>query len=279
MNNRRITIAASDGSPVVTNPSLMKKTIVAKKDVKSNGETEESPIFVSIQEPQVNTFTVKQENGGQVTYRILQSSGSEETQNRQKTGSALPENLVDSKLLLSPENPSPGPGSLFLSNGVLYVVAGTSATSATPETPPDAIQTDPIATDTKNVLIGSRPRPIAPATSEDILEGKRETGRERENKRRTVHNEVERRRRDKINNWICKLAKVLPDYSDDSQMKGVNLMTSKAGILSKACDYITQLQEENRSLMEQVDRGVHLERQVAALRQELLTARGTSAHQ
>ena len=33
----------------------------------------------------------------------------------------------------------------------------------------------------------------------------------REEKRRVTHNEVERRRRDKINNWICRLAKILPD--------------------------------------------------------------------
>ena len=37
----------------------------------------------------------------------------------------------------------------------------------------------------------------------------------RDEKRRATHNEVERRRRDKINNWIIKLSKVVPDCQQD----------------------------------------------------------------
>lgn len=51
------------------------------------------------------------------------------------------------------------------------------------------------------------------------------TGTTREEKRRVTHNEVERRRRDKINNWICRLAKIIPDCPDahpkSAQVKGV----------------------------------------------------------
>lgn len=34
---------------------------------------------------------------------------------------------------------------------------------------------------------------------------------QRDERRRATHNEVEKRRRDKINNWIFKLGKLLPD--------------------------------------------------------------------
>jgi hypothetical protein len=42
----------------------------------------------------------------------------------------------------------------------------------------------------------------------------------RDEKRRATHNEVERRRRDKINNWIDKLAKMLPECEQDHTKQG-----------------------------------------------------------
>ena len=42
----------------------------------------------------------------------------------------------------------------------------------------------------------------------------------RDEKRRATHNEVERRRRDKINNWIDKLAKMLPECDQDHTKQG-----------------------------------------------------------
>lgn len=42
----------------------------------------------------------------------------------------------------------------------------------------------------------------------------------RDEKRRATHNEVERRRRDKINNWICKLARIVPDVASDRTKQG-----------------------------------------------------------
>ena len=45
----------------------------------------------------------------------------------------------------------------------------------------------------------------------------------RDDARRKQHNEVERRRRDKINTWIARLAKIVPECSDEaksSQSKG-----------------------------------------------------------
>ncbi|XP_023280605.1 upstream stimulatory factor 2-like [Seriola lalandi dorsalis] len=57
---------------------------------------------------------------------------------------------------------------------------------------------------------------------------------------------VERRRRDKINNWIVTLSKIIPDCSMDSTKTGA----SKGGILSKACDYIRELRQSNQRLQE-----------------------------
>uniref|UniRef100_A0A3Q3LL98 Upstream stimulatory factor 2 n=1 Tax=Labrus bergylta TaxID=56723 RepID=A0A3Q3LL98_9LABR len=68
----------------------------------------------------------------------------------------------------------------------------------------------------------------------------------RDERRRAQHNEVERRRRDKINNWIVTLSKIIPDCNIDSTKTGA----SKGGILSKACDYIRELRQSNQRLQE-----------------------------
>ncbi|XP_043117481.1 upstream stimulatory factor 2 isoform X2 [Puntigrus tetrazona] len=68
----------------------------------------------------------------------------------------------------------------------------------------------------------------------------------RDERRRAQHNEVERRRRDKINNWIVALSKIIPDCSVDGTKAG----ESKGGILSKACDYIGELKHRNQRLQE-----------------------------
>lgn len=41
----------------------------------------------------------------------------------------------------------------------------------------------------------------------------------RDDKKRATHNEVERRRRDKINGWIGKLAKIVPSCADEAVSK------------------------------------------------------------
>lgn len=42
----------------------------------------------------------------------------------------------------------------------------------------------------------------------------------RDERRRATHNEVERRRRDKINNWISKLSRIVPDCSQEHTKQG-----------------------------------------------------------
>ncbi|CAB4055829.1 USF [Lepeophtheirus salmonis] len=56
----------------------------------------------------------------------------------------------------------------------------------------------------------------------------------RDDRRRATHNEVERRRRDMINTWIMKLARLIPNLANTSGKSN----HSKGGILAKACEYL-----------------------------------------
>uniref|UniRef100_A0A8C9TYD5 Upstream stimulatory factor 2 n=1 Tax=Scleropages formosus TaxID=113540 RepID=A0A8C9TYD5_SCLFO len=96
-----------------------------------------------------------------------------------------------------------------------------------------------------DVLPSGTPRTIAPRTHpySAKMDGPRTP---RDERRRAQHNEVERRRRDKINNWIVTLSKIIPDCNMDSSKTGA----SKGGILSKACDYIRELRQNNQRLQE-----------------------------
>uniref|UniRef100_S4RZ92 Upstream transcription factor 2, c-fos interacting n=1 Tax=Petromyzon marinus TaxID=7757 RepID=S4RZ92_PETMA len=94
---------------------------------------------------------------------------------------------------------------------------------------------------------GGAQRPIAPRTHPYTpkLEGPRTP---RDERRRAQHNEVERRRRDKINNWIVELSKYIPDCAND-HTKSVQ---SKGGVLSKACEYIQELRQTNQRMEEEL---------------------------
>lgn len=93
----------------------------------------------------------------------------------------------------------------------------------------------------------------------------------RDERRRATHNEVERRRRDKINTWIMKIAAVIPDCQMDQSKQG----TSKGGVLSKALDHIIKLRGENDRMHETIKEQERilvenqvLRQQVEKLRQE-----------
>ncbi|XP_075995357.1 upstream stimulatory factor 2 isoform X2 [Genypterus blacodes] len=113
------------------------------------------------------------------------------------------------------------------------------------------------------VLQTATPRTIAPRTHTYTakVEGPRAP---RDERRRAQHNEVERRRRDKINNWIVTLSKIIPDCSIDSRTGA-----SKGGILSKACDYIRELRQSNQQLQESYKEVERVEMDNELLRQQL----------
>jgi len=114
------------------------------------------------------------------------------------------------------------------------------------------------------------PRIIAPRAQ--TLSTKVESNRSsRDERRRATHNEVERRRRDKINTWIMKIAAVVPDCQMDQSKQG----TSKGGVLSKALDHIVKLRQENERMRENMKEQERvlvenqvLRQQVEKLRQE-----------
>lgn len=87
----------------------------------------------------------------------------------------------------------------------------------------------------------------------------------RDDKRRAQHNEVERRRRDKINNWIVQLSKTIPDCTLDATKSS----QSKGGILSKACDYIQELRQSNARLSDGLETLERLRLDNQLLRQEV----------
>ncbi|XP_038832677.1 upstream stimulatory factor 2-like isoform X2 [Salvelinus namaycush] len=118
-------------------------------------------------------------------------------------------------------------------------------------TPPDVLQTGTQRT------IAPRTHPYPEDEPEmlqhDGLNWKMDGPRTpRDERRRAQHNEVERRRRDKINNWIVTLSKIIPDCNIDSTKTGAVSHSSKGGILSKACDYIRELRQNNQRLLDGV---------------------------
>ncbi|XP_014017936.1 upstream transcription factor 1 isoform X3 [Salmo salar] len=121
----------------------------------------------------------------------------------------------------------------------------------------------------QEVLTGANQRSIAPRTQP--YNTKSEVPRtSRDDKRRAQHNEVERRRRDKINNWIVTLSKTIPDCNIDPTKSGqVSISNeSKGGILSKACDYIQELRQNNLRLGDDLSTLERLRMDNQLLRQE-----------
>ncbi|XP_023288923.1 transcriptional regulator CBF1-like isoform X3 [Orussus abietinus] len=101
------------------------------------------------------------------------------------------------------------------------------------------------------------------------------TNNTRDDRRRATHNEVERRRRDKINNWIAKLGKIIPECNANTSGNGssggegkTNYETqSKGGILAKACEYIGELRAANQGLGQCVRDNEKLRQEINALKQ------------
>lgn len=87
----------------------------------------------------------------------------------------------------------------------------------------------------------------------------------RDEKKRATHNEVERRRRDKINGWINKLAKIVPTCNEESTKQG----QSKGGILAKACEYINELRTTNCRLASTLKEHENTAEELDLLRREI----------
>eukprot|EP00116_Pleurobrachia_bachei_P012300 sb/3472562/ len=97
---------------------------------------------------------------------------------------------------------------------------------------------------------------------------------EREEKRRQTHNEVERRRRDKINSWIHKLAKMVPNCKDElgtkhGQIREHVTLKSKGGILQKTVNFIQELQIAHSQVVERLQEQNQVLVELAKVRESL----------
>ncbi|XP_078672371.1 upstream stimulatory factor-like isoform X13 [Branchiostoma floridae x Branchiostoma belcheri] len=118
----------------------------------------------------------------------------------------------------------------------------------------------------QDVLQGGAQRTIAPRTHQ--FSPKMDNTRPvRDERRRVSHNEVERRRRDKINNWITKLSKIVPDCAQDHTKQGQ--VGSKGGILAKTCDYIHELRTANARMAESLKDAERISVDAELLRQQV----------
>ncbi|GAB1861182.1 Upstream stimulatory factor 2 [Camponotus japonicus] len=125
-----------------------------------------------------------------------------------------------------------------------------------------------------DVVTSESARTVAPRVTKLQLEGSQNiitNVKKRDERRRATHNEVERRRRDKINNWITKLGKLLAECDQNVDKEGdakANFEPqSKGGILARACEYITELREAQEKLSQSMDENAQLIEEAKTLRQ------------
>uniref|UniRef100_A0A2K6EJS5 Upstream stimulatory factor 1 n=1 Tax=Propithecus coquereli TaxID=379532 RepID=A0A2K6EJS5_PROCO len=211
-------------------------TVQIQEGAVATGEDPTSVAIASIQsaatfpDPNVK-YVFRTENGGQVMYRVIQVSEGQLDGQTEGTGAISGYPATQS---MTQNLPCIFTGQFFVMMSPQEVLQGGSQRSIAPRTHPYS------------------PKSEAPRTTRD-------------EKRRAQHNEVERRRRDKINNWIVQLSKIIPDCSMESTKSG----QSKGGILSKACDYIQELRQSNHRLSEELQGLDQLQLDNDVLRQQV----------
>ncbi|KAM6932065.1 upstream stimulatory factor 1 isoform 1-T2 [Lycodopsis pacificus] len=216
--------------------------------------------------------------GGQVTYRVIQVSdgqldGQTDAAVSLVTGFPATSQTVTQAVFSQPDGlESDGGGAetqyTYYPATIADAATGTMVTTVQAS---DTLlgQTTPtgqlyVMMSPQEVLTGCNQRTIAPRTQPYIAKQEAPRG-SRDDKRRAQHNEVERRRRDKINNWIVHLSKAIPDCNIDYTKTG----QSKGGILSKACEYIKELRQSNLKLGDDISTLDRLRIDNQLLRQEV----------
>uniref|UniRef100_A0A672GUJ7 Upstream stimulatory factor 2-like n=1 Tax=Salarias fasciatus TaxID=181472 RepID=A0A672GUJ7_SALFA len=223
-------------------------------------------------------------SGGQVTYRVVQvtddhleADGARAVSVVSTAAFAGAPQAVAQAVIQNPfsNGGSPGGETVGGETRFAYFPAATVSDGTATAVSVQAAAADPTITQAggqfyvmmspPEVLQTTAPRTIAPRahTYTAKVDGPRAP---RDERRRAQHNEVERRRRDKINNWIVTLSKIIPDCSVDSRTGAVS---SKGGILSKACDYIHELRQSNQRLQESYKEVERVEMDNELLRQQI----------
>ncbi|KYN03845.1 Upstream stimulatory factor 2 [Cyphomyrmex costatus] len=133
-----------------------------------------------------------------------------------------------------------------------------------------------VLSNSNDVVTSESTKAVVPSVAKLHIEGSQNivtTVKKRDERRRVTHNEVERRRRDKISSWISKLAKLLTDCEQclDEEDAKPNLETlSKGGILARAYEYIMDLKDTPNKLSLSLDENIQLMEEVEKLRQVII---------
>ncbi|XP_059370474.1 upstream stimulatory factor 1-like isoform X4 [Carassius carassius] len=205
--------------------------------------------------------------GGQVTYRVIQvADGQLEAQTESATAVSVVTGFPATtqpltQAVFSQSEGLDGDGTethyTYYPATISDAAAGTMVTGVQAS---DALLSQSAPAGQLYVMMS--PQEVLTGANQSKTEGPRNS---RDDKRRAQHNEVERRRRDKINNWIVQLSKTIPDCTMDSTKTG----QSKGGILSKACDYIQELRQSNSRLGDELNTLERLKMDNQLLRQEV----------
>uniref|UniRef100_A0A8C1C3A9 Upstream stimulatory factor 1 n=2 Tax=Cyprinus carpio TaxID=7962 RepID=A0A8C1C3A9_CYPCA len=200
--------------------------------------------------------------GGQVTYRVIQvADGQLEAQTDSATAVSVVTGFPATTQPLTQSEGLDGDGTethyTYYPATISDAAAGTMVTGVQAS---DALLSQSAPAGQLYVMMS--PQEVLTGANQSKTEGPRNS---RDDKRRAQHNEVERRRRDKINNWIVQLSKTIPDCTMDSTKTG----QSKGGILSKACDYIQELRQSNSRLGDELNSLDRLKMDNQLLRQEV----------
>ncbi|XP_040108972.1 upstream stimulatory factor 2 isoform X2 [Oryx dammah] len=219
-------------------------------------------------------------NGGQVTYRVVQVTdgqldGQGDTAGAVSVVSAAAfaggQQAVTQAVIQNPFSNGGSPAAEAVSGEARFAYFPASSvgdtTAVSVQTTDQSLQAGGqfyVMMTPQDVLQTGTQRTIAPRTHpySPKIDGTRTP---RDERRRAQHNEVERRRRDKINNWIVQLSKIIPDCNADNSKTGA----SKGGILSKACDYIRELRQTNQRMQETFKEAERLQMDNELLRQQI----------
>ncbi|XP_057568478.1 upstream stimulatory factor 2 isoform X3 [Hippopotamus amphibius kiboko] len=227
-------------------------------------------------------------NGGQVTYRVVQVTDGQLDGQGDTAGAvsvvstaafAGGQQAVTQAVIQNPFSNGGSPAAEAVSGEARFAYFPASSvgdtTAVSVQTTDQSLQAGGqfyVMMTPQDVLQTGTQRTIAPRTHpySPKIDGTRTP---RDERRRAQHNEVERRRRDKINNWIVQLSKIIPDCNADNSKTGA----SKGGILSKACDYIRELRQTNQRMQETFKEAERLQMDNELLRQQPPLSPGTSS--
>ncbi|KAM7058178.1 upstream stimulatory factor 2 isoform 2-T2 [Molossus nigricans] len=219
-------------------------------------------------------------NGGQVTYRVVQVTDGQLDGQGDTAGAvsvvstaafAGGQQAVTQAVIQNPFSNGGSPAAEAVSGEARFAYFPASSvgdtTAVSVQTTDQSLQAGGqfyVMMTPQDVLQTGTQRTIAPRTHpySPKIDGTRTP---RDERRRAQHNEVERRRRDKINNWIVQLSKIIPDCNADNSKTGA----SKGGILSKACDYIRELRQTNQRMQETFKEAERLQMDNELLRQQI----------